>query len=209
MSEISCNIVKDLMPLYIDGVVSDETAEKLQEHMEECNGCREEHRELTQNLLLPSNRNIQEENSKVLKDFKFKLRVKKIMISCTSVIITVLIIVVGYMVFQNVSVVHDYFSPVMMVSLSDGQMVDDWRRVRFDEKDHLIFDSVFYSKEVANDANSNGIVEIRISDTTGKVIVDKLAIDPGKGADLNQLERNTEYIVEVKSGAEFALLRFY
>lgn len=207
MSEINCNIVKDLMPLYIDGIVSDETAGEIQEHIEQCNECQEEYKALTQNLTLPSNTNIQQENSRALKAFSRKLKSKKIMVSFISVIITVLVTFAGYMVYQNVGVVHDYLSPFKIVSLRDGK-TDIWKQVYFEDQDYLEFDSIFYSRKVVNDANSAGIVEIRISDTVGNIVIDNFTVLPGETADLKQLDRNIKYIVQVKTTAEFIFLRF-
>lgn len=208
MSEISCNIVKDLMPLYIDGIVSAETEKEIQEHIEKCDCCQEEYRKLKQNIVLPISKDIQKEDRKILKNFKYKLKMKKIMISCISIFITTLVIFIGYMTYQNISTVHDYFSPIMMVSLHEG-IINNWEQVHIDNKDYLEFDSVFYSKKVVSDANSEGNVEMRISDTDGKVIYEKLTIEPGKEISLKQLERNVKYIIEVKTDTNFALLRFF
>ena len=36
MKKISCNIVRDVLPLYLDDVVSDETKEMVEEHLKSC-----------------------------------------------------------------------------------------------------------------------------------------------------------------------------
>ena len=35
MKKISCNIIKDILPLYLDGVVSDDTRQMVEEHLSE------------------------------------------------------------------------------------------------------------------------------------------------------------------------------
>ncbi len=40
MKEINCNIIKDILPLYVDGVVSDDTKEIVEEHLEHCEECK-------------------------------------------------------------------------------------------------------------------------------------------------------------------------
>lgn len=40
MGKIKCDIIKDLIPSYVDGVCSDATRECVEEHMESCEGCR-------------------------------------------------------------------------------------------------------------------------------------------------------------------------
>lgn len=37
---MKCNIVKDLMPLYAEGLCSEETAEEIREHLEACPECK-------------------------------------------------------------------------------------------------------------------------------------------------------------------------
>lgn len=207
MSKLNCNIVKDLMPLYIDGVVSIETAEEIKNHIEQCDCCRKEYKSLTEKLVLPSNENIQRKNSQVLKGLKHKIKRKKIMVSLCSVVTTILVIFAGYMVYQNVDVVHDYFSPVNTIYMRNAG-IDSWQQVFFDDKDYLEFDSIFCSQKVVNDANSDEGVEIRISDLNGKGIIDNLTIEPGEEINLNQLKRNVKYIVEVKTTADFFILKF-
>ncbi|MDD2234529.1 MAG: zf-HC2 domain-containing protein [Desulfitobacteriaceae bacterium] len=209
MGKISCNIVKDLLPLYVDGALSEETAKAVQAHIEMCESCREDYRVLAKNLTLPSNQNIQAENSKLLKDFKHKWKIKKISIACISVMLTAIVIISCYMVYQHVGKVHDFFSPSTMISLRGIQSSDGWERINFEESNYLIFDSVFYSKEVVNDANSGNVIELRISDKDGNIIIDDLVVQPGEGASLDALQRNTEYIVEVKADADIILIRFY
>ena len=40
--DLPCTVVKDLLPLYHDGVVSSDTGELIEEHLEDCESCRNE-----------------------------------------------------------------------------------------------------------------------------------------------------------------------
>ena len=40
MNKIPCAVIKDLLPLYIDGLTSEETNALVEEHLAECDGCR-------------------------------------------------------------------------------------------------------------------------------------------------------------------------
>lgn len=40
--KISCEIIKDLLPLYYDGICSSESRELVEEHLARCNGCKDE-----------------------------------------------------------------------------------------------------------------------------------------------------------------------
>ena len=53
MNKLDCPIVRDLLPLYIDQVVSPETAQAVEEHLDGCPDCRREHESLTAHLPIP------------------------------------------------------------------------------------------------------------------------------------------------------------
>ena len=52
MKNISCNIIEDLLPLYVDDVCGDETREIIEEHIKDCRGCRQKLEQMKSNLPL-------------------------------------------------------------------------------------------------------------------------------------------------------------
>lgn len=54
----SCEIIKDLLPLYLDGVCSDESKAMIEEHLLECEDCKAEFQEMENNFI----RNKKDEN---------------------------------------------------------------------------------------------------------------------------------------------------
>ncbi len=48
MSKVSCNVIRDLLPLDIDGVVSEDSKRLVEEHLEGCEECRREKEKLEQ-----------------------------------------------------------------------------------------------------------------------------------------------------------------
>ena len=46
---MNCNIVKDLIPLYIDGCCSEESGRIIEEHIKECDNCKK----LIENMKAP------------------------------------------------------------------------------------------------------------------------------------------------------------
>lgn len=68
-----CNIVKDLLPLYIDGAVSEDSRKLVEEHTAICEDCGQTRREMM--LALPENRETAVEQT-VLKKAAKKLRMK-------------------------------------------------------------------------------------------------------------------------------------
>ncbi|MCR5481756.1 MAG: DUF4825 domain-containing protein [Clostridia bacterium] len=51
-NEISCNIIKDLLPLYIEGLTSEESNSLIEEHLKECEACRELYEEMKKDMCL-------------------------------------------------------------------------------------------------------------------------------------------------------------
>lgn len=207
MSTKQCEVIRDLLPLYIDGICSEESRRIVMMHLEECPECRRIYEDMGQ----PIKEELTEpelDSKQTFSAINHKWKKKKIVIACISVLLTSLLLFSGYMVYQNVSSVHDYFSPTYVVNLRDIQTDGEWQRIDIDDGGALVFDSIFYSREVVLDGNSDCAISIRISDNNGKVVLDETIIQPGTSVDLTMLERDTEYIVEVKADATFALLRF-
>lgn len=48
--KVSCEVIKDLLPLYMDDVCSDESRQLVMEHLAECVGCRLEMEEMRSEL---------------------------------------------------------------------------------------------------------------------------------------------------------------
>ena len=75
MKEINCNIIRDLLPLYEDGAVSEDTAQLVREHLEGCPACREELRRL--GAALPA----EPEGAEPLRRFKRRWRRRQVLLS--------------------------------------------------------------------------------------------------------------------------------
>lgn len=54
MNKLDCPIVRDLLPLYVDQVVSPETAQAVEEHLADCPDCRREYESLQADLPVPT-----------------------------------------------------------------------------------------------------------------------------------------------------------
>ena len=76
MSKISCPIIRDILPLYVDDVVSDDTRHMVEEHLAHCDGCRKLAAEMQGEMVLPI-----ENDTKPLEHFKNAWKRKKIMIA--------------------------------------------------------------------------------------------------------------------------------
>ena len=52
MSKLKCSIVEDLMPLYIEDLLSEETKKEIELHLDECEDCKEVYDELKEDVNL-------------------------------------------------------------------------------------------------------------------------------------------------------------
>ena len=215
MNKISCHLVKDLLPLVIDGVVSEETKQEVEEHLNDCAECRKEYEQLKREVPIPVGEELQEESVQVLKHMKRSMAKKNILDSLVAAVITLALIVAGYFVVTEVDVVNRYVEPHLYATIRDND-TKGWQPLTFYEEitgeetsDVLVFDSVFFRREIVNDANSDAAVTLRVTNSRGTVVLDDLVIQPGTSASLKQLERNQEYQVELKTEGDTIFLNLF
>lgn len=53
MSKVSCDIIKDLLPLYYDKVCSNDSRKLVEEHLAECSSCKSELNKIEESIDLP------------------------------------------------------------------------------------------------------------------------------------------------------------
>ena len=103
MSKISCDIIKDLLPLYIDGVCSSDSINIIEEHLKDCPLCEAEFMNLQNNTdIKPS---IDKDIDKAVKTANKKIKKgKKRVVIKTLSIVSVLLLVVGIIGYLIISV---------------------------------------------------------------------------------------------------------
>lgn len=87
MKEIKCTIIQDVLPLYIDKVVSQDTKEMVDEHLQHCEKCQKEYGLMNHELYIPA-----ENKASFLIKIKKKWRKKKVVISIVSVLATAIVL---------------------------------------------------------------------------------------------------------------------
>lgn len=114
MSNKECSIVKDLLPLYIDHVVSQDTENFVKEHLEQCESCKKEYDLLLQEITLSSNIDMQKENIKILNQIKKKIKKKKIYISIASILFTIFVFIILFTYYnkQPISTAYQETIPI-------------------------------------------------------------------------------------------------
>ncbi|MFJ7730764.1 zf-HC2 domain-containing protein [Lysinibacillus sp. NPDC097231] len=101
MKDIKCTVIQDLLPLYVDEVVSDDTKSLVNEHLLTCEDCRNEYEQMKGTLYVPI-----ENKATLFSQLKKRWNRKKWLLIFGSVLTTTLI---GFALF---SFIFHYEKPI-------------------------------------------------------------------------------------------------
>ncbi len=109
MSKITCNTIADILPLYVDDIVSDDTKFLVSEHLAQCENCRKKYESMKGTVTIPAKTDI-----KQLKNFKNSWKKKTIFLICATVILTVgIMLCLNYMSREMWNVTFIFILPVI------------------------------------------------------------------------------------------------
>lgn len=114
MSKVSCDVIKDLIPLYYDDICSKETRLLVDNHIKECQYCSEELKQLNSNIDFKIEMN-QEEDKAVIKSLSniWKRENRKSLFKGAMytiiVIVTVVLLYFGYLNIREKILLKDAF----------------------------------------------------------------------------------------------------
>lgn len=129
-----CNIIRDILPLYIEGMVSDDTSAFVEEHLTHCPACQEELAKLkvpTETEKMQSAAH--EKDASPLKKLRKKLRRKRIITAVISAVLAVVFLMGGFVLLTQPH----------LISISDSDLTAE-QVFRFETEDGPMF-FVFYS----------------------------------------------------------------
>jgi len=112
MKNIDCNVYKDFLPLYVDGIVSDETKEFVENHLLECEVCRKEVERLSRSVETPT-----EQSERVLEKIKKKLSMKDTLLRGMVLLLVAICLVMGFSENNTIlrSIVEDEMNGVGVI----------------------------------------------------------------------------------------------
>jgi len=93
---LTCNVVKDLLPNYIEGLVSEETAGEIEAHLAECAECRNMYEQMTTPLAA------EEEQEEAEVDFLKKVRTKSKwrILKYSAICVFIAVLIVSFVSFR-------------------------------------------------------------------------------------------------------------
>ena len=112
----NCNIIKDLLPLYVDGITSKESTQLIVEHLAECKNCKEALENMKEEIRV-SNIDIDEEST--IKNFFKKIKRKKRISITLSVIITLILVIGGVNLWNKENFIRNYEENLITVEEQD------------------------------------------------------------------------------------------
>ena len=122
MKKISCEIIRDLLPLYVDEAVSEETKAFVEEHLFTCEDCRKEAEMMKKNVVLPVHENIRKLDKAVVKKWKEKWLTKKVKIGVLSALATFGILAGVYTGLVLPELYIPYDSSIFSLKEEDGNL---------------------------------------------------------------------------------------
>lgn len=122
MSKISCNVIGDLLPLYVDGAVSEDTKKLVEEHLAECADCKKAAEDMGKELVLPVHETVRAAETSFLQKMKKTWQKRRIRTAVISVAVTAGVILGSYMALTIPQWIIPYKPVDFSVAVEDGMV---------------------------------------------------------------------------------------
>ena len=195
---MNCNIIKDLLPSYVDGLCSEDTCKVVENHLEHCEECRRFVKMMEVEPPMDTTQMILDEVEVAKEPFKRINKKRRIQV-LVAIVITFMITVIGTFVVQENGAINQNFFPREMAFVNATDNMQEWESLKFNDQNYLIFDSIFWNKEIINDASNEWDILLRVKDKSGHIVIDEVQVPAGKSVKLDGLKRNEKYFFEVKA----------
>ena len=201
--KIHCNIAKDVMPLYIDDVLSEESKEAVEEHLTGCEDCRDYYRRMRGSDLPESESEAEEvlgrlDEAERLKRLKKSMLFKRIItIAATAAAVALIILAGDILIFHYQSYIPYEETGIRMTA--EGEMFADkpyysyrgeyWGKDGDGNRIAIFFlTSSYYSRNWEKQPDNNVQHVMRFHDAEDEDSVDKVYYLPEKYVKENRLD---------------------
>lgn len=103
----SCEMIQDLLPLYCDGVCSETSKQIIEEHLQDCEKCREDLLFMKSDMKVTSAHTIEEKIAKAAVSAWKKGKKRSFIKGCLITLLSIAICIGGYALFHYVSTVEE------------------------------------------------------------------------------------------------------
>lgn len=120
-----CNLIRDLLPLYHDGICSDESNEIIKAHLAECDGCKEYYDRLCKSdgiVAVPQSSESEIKKADSFKGIKKRLRRKQIFVGAAvfAAVVVLALSIIGALKSTTKEIVYN---GNITVSMTDGSLI--------------------------------------------------------------------------------------
>ena len=154
MKQISCNVIKDILPLYLDDVVSQDTREMVEEHLESCDACRKEADVLKSSVALPADRSTKLLDARILKNLKKRLFKRKAVIAILSAVAAAAVIFGVYCILILPKIFIPYDSARISIEEVDGKLYASYEGDNLD----MTFNTHPFDMEIGGEEKKAAVV---------------------------------------------------
>lgn len=194
---MNCEIIRDLIPPYANGLCSEYTQKVMQEHFEHCDDCKNVFESMINPIITvmeENNSNLKTTILNIKKSIKKNIKKRRQGIILTAVLVAFILTAgVAYLLLQHVGSIHNIFFPEQRIIINKES--DDWEEIDTE----ILFNSSFYEKSIINDANSIGPLDIIIVDESETVIVGPFSVNPGEAYSLKELQNDKAYQLQISA----------
>ena len=120
MNNVTCSIVEDLLPLYMDGCCSKDSQQAVAEHMKTCEKCRETYRHLQSDLPTIANETTDMRSEEIARSLSKRVRKRKAAATVFAVIFCLFAMLSLFFVGKAIMIMRGQGSPVSLGSLESA-----------------------------------------------------------------------------------------
>ena len=131
----NCNVAKDLMPLCIDGVASEESQQYVEAHIAECTECAVTYGAMKVELPRANQEKERAEMERAAKEMRKKRRKRVIWTGIIGAVLSIALFACAHRVYTNLCVVMDTFVQTDAYEVTVHRLQDDRVVLLFDQKD--------------------------------------------------------------------------
>lgn len=158
--KISCEIIKDLLPLYHDNVCSNESRTIVEKHLLQCDTCKKYLDSMNGDLPQTyAEKSAEKAKSDILKGIKKKLFRKNVMISAISVICAIAVLLGGFSLIFHYQMPISYENGLVSVQMGNNGMPE----VSFNGDDYYC--SYEWTTTIEKDGIKQNVAYIYYTDT--------------------------------------------
>ncbi|MGI5958157.1 MAG: zf-HC2 domain-containing protein [Massiliimalia sp.] len=122
MEKISCNVIGDLLPLYAENAVSEDSRRLIEEHLSQCEECRHQLKTMTNHMVLPVSTKACIQDMEILKKIRKHLRSRKLIAMILSAVITLSLVFGAYSLMVIPRQCIPFRSDLISVIEADGEL---------------------------------------------------------------------------------------